>query len=103
MRKATTLRGGGMWRLTWFVNTAISVVDGIDTLKPVRKALQTVTKYSKAILARWRTGHGNARLEALNGVFQAARCRARGYRNDETFISIIYLLAAPIHSILKST
>ena len=102
VRKATTLRGA-MWRLTWFVNTATSMVDGIDTLKPVRKALQTVTKYSKAILARWQTGHGNARLEALNGIFQAAKCRARGYRNDKTFISIIYLLAAPIHSILKST
>ena len=102
VRKATTLRGA-MWRLTWFVNTATSMVDGIDTLKPVHKALQTVTKYSKAILARWQTGHGNARLEALNGIFQAAKCRARGYRNDKTFISIIYLLAAPIHSILKST
>ena len=102
VRKATTLRGA-MWRLTWFVNTATSMVDGIDMLKPVRKALQTVARHSKAILARWETGHGTARLEALNGIFQAAKCRARGYRNDETFISIIYLLAAPIHSILKST
>jgi hypothetical protein len=29
--------------------------------------------------------------------------RARGYRKDDTFISIIYLLAAPIQHLLKST
>jgi hypothetical protein len=34
---------------------------------------------------------------------QAAKCRARGFRNDDTFISIIYLLAAPIQNLLKST
>ncbi len=34
--KATSLRAA-MWRLTWFVNTAISMVDDIDVFKPVRK------------------------------------------------------------------
>ncbi|MCL2458649.1 MAG: transposase, partial [Desulfobulbus sp.] len=37
------------------------------------------------------------------GIFQAAKRRARGFRNDETFITIIYLIAAPIQNILKST
>ncbi|RUM88371.1 MAG: ISL3 family transposase, partial [Thermodesulfatator sp.] len=45
----------------------------------------------------------NARLEALNGIFQAARRRARGYRNVKTFITMIYLLAAPLPEILNST
>jgi hypothetical protein len=39
----------------------------------------------------------------LNGTFQAARARARGYRNTATFVTIIYLLAAPLPDILKST
>jgi len=39
----------------------------------------------------------------LNGIFQAARARARGYRNTATYITIIYLLAAPLPDILKST
>ncbi|HID46544.1 MAG TPA: ISL3 family transposase, partial [Chromatiaceae bacterium] len=43
-----------------------------------------------------------ARLEGLNGIFQAARARARGYRNDSTFITMIYLIASPAGSILKS-
>ena len=75
------------WRLTRFVNEARSLIADIDLLKPVRTALNTVTRHR----------------EALNGIFQAAKCRARGYRNDETFISIIYLLAAPIQHLLKST
>ncbi|MBC7951158.1 MAG: transposase, partial [Rhodospirillaceae bacterium] len=41
--------------------------------------------------------------EAFNGIFQAARARARGYRNVNTFITMIYLIAAPLGDILKST
>ena len=32
--------------------------------------------------------------------FQAARARARGYRNTATFACIIYLLGAPINAML---
>lgn len=102
VRKATSMRGAG-WRLSSFINVALQLVADIDLLKPVRRALKTVEKHRKAILARWVSGHSNARLEALNGLFQAAKCRARGYRNDRTFISMIYLLAAPIQNLLKST
>ncbi|WP_139134771.1 transposase, partial [Magnetovibrio blakemorei] len=55
------------------------------------------------ILERWRSTHSNARMEAMNGLFQAARARARGYRNTETFITMIYLIAAPLGDIFKST
>jgi len=48
------------------------------------------------------SGHTNARLEGLNGLFQAARARARGYRNVENFITMIYLIAAPIQALLQT-
>ena len=102
VRKAASMRGA-KWRLTNFVNVAQALVTDVDLLKPIRKALKTVEHHRDAILARWASGHNNARIEALNGIFQAAKCRARGYRNDDTFISIIYLLAAPIQNLLKST
>ncbi|MGD9950678.1 MAG: transposase [Desulfobulbus sp.] len=102
VRNATTMRGA-QWRLTNFVNMALKLIADVDLLKPVRNTLKTVEKYRDAILARWVSGHNNARIEALNGIFQAAKCRARGYRNDDTFISIIYLLAAPIQNLIKST
>ena len=89
--------------LLFFINVASKLAAEADLLKPVRKALATIVKHGKAILARWDSGHSNARIEALNGIFQAAKRRARGFRNDETFITIIYLIAAPIQNILKST
>lgn len=102
VRKASSPQGA-KWRLTNFVNMALALVADVELIKPVGKAHKTVTKHRQAILARWVSGHSNARIEALNGIFQATKCRARGYRNDDTFISIIYLLAAPIQNLLKST
>jgi transposase len=36
-------------------------------------------------------------------LFQAARARARGYRSITTFTTIIYLIAAPLGDLFKST
>jgi transposase len=102
VRKADSMQAA-KWRLTRFLKMAQSLVADVDLLKPVLKALRTVEKHRAAILARWTSGHNNARIEAFNGIFQAAKRRARGYRNDQTFITIIYLLAAPIQNLLKST
>ncbi len=74
-----------------------------NVLNPVRKAVNTVEKHRDAIVARGRSGHSNARIEGLNSLFQAAKARARGYRNDPSFITIIYLTGAPIQDLLKST
>ena len=102
VRKATTLRAA-KWRRSWFLRYARELAAMSELLAPVRKALATIEKYRASILARWVSGHSNGRIEALNGIFQAAKVRARGYRNEATFISIIYLLAAPLQILLKST
>jgi transposase len=69
----------------------------------VAKALETVEKHRERILQRWTSTHSNARMEAINGLFQAARARARGYRNTATFITMIYLIAAPLGNLFNST
>jgi len=102
VRRASTIRAA-KWCLTWFLNLASELCEGEELLAPVRKALRTVEKYRKEIVSRWISGHSNGRIEALNGIFQAAKVRARGYRNDETFIAMVYLLAAPIQNLFKST
>jgi len=79
------------------------MLDKNPILDPVFEALETVMRHKERILARWNSGHCNARLEGLNSLFQAARARARGYRNNETFITMIYLIAAPIGNIINST
>ena len=69
----------------------------------MRKALETVERHFERILERWTSTHNNARMEAMNGLFQAARARARGYRNTRTFITMIYLIGAPVDKLFNST
>lgn len=92
---------GAKWRITNFLNYAYSILDDNPILRPIYKALETLQRHKDRILNRWGNDYTNARLEALNGIFQTARRRARGYRNVETFITMIYLLAAPIEHVLQ--
>jgi transposase len=89
------------WRITNFIRHAEEQISGDPTLKPVQKALETFKEYAKYIARRWVSYHTNARLEGLNSLFQAAKARARGYRKTSTFITMIYLIGAPIQDILK--
>ena len=75
-------------------------------LKPMGKALVTLERHAEAVVRRWHSGLTNARLEGMNGLFQAARSRARGYRNEANFIAMIYLIGSPVGRLLdqaKST
>ena len=91
------------WRITNFLRHASEILDPVSILDPIRKALATVETHSKRILQRWTSSHSNARLEGLNGLFQAARARARGYRNVTTFATMIYMIAAPLGDLFQST
>jgi len=79
------------------------LVGGNPLLAPVEKALEAVEKYKIRVLDRWRSLYTNARLEGLNSLFQAARFRALGYRSRYPFIAMIYLIAAPLGDVGKST
>ncbi len=102
VRRARTPHAAS-WRLSHFLRHAHEQVGDGPLFEAVRKALDTVKKHQKRILERWTSTHSNARMEAMNGLFQAARARARGYRNTETFITIIYLIAAPLGDMFNST
>ncbi len=102
VRQASTPRAA-KWRITRFINYASALVGYAPLLEPVRKALQTLRNHAQRVARRWTSAFTNARLEGLNSIFQAARARARGYRNDSTFITMIHLIASPAGSMLKST
>ena len=101
IRNAKTVQAA-RWRITAFIRHARNRLAGEVLLEPVRKALKTFERHLGRILQRWTSTHANARLEGLNGLFQAARARARGYRNTATFITMIYLIAAPIGNLFDS-
>ena len=101
IRKAETTRAA-RWRLTSFINYARKKLGEVEILEPVRKALETVERHTDKILQRWYSTYTNARMAGLNSLFQAARARAKGYRNTGTFILMVYLIASPVADILKS-
>jgi transposase len=101
VRQAETPQGA-RWRLTHFLRHAREKVGDKPILEAVGKALDTVAKHLERILERWASTLTNARLEAMNGLFQAARARARGYRNTNTFILMIYLIGAPLGNLFDS-
>ena len=103
VRKADTTQAA-RWRLSRFLNHISGrLVEADSILDPVRDAVETVRRHAARIIRRWASGYSNARLEALNGLFQAARARARGYRSAATFACIIYLIGAPITELLGVT
>ena len=93
-------RTAARWRASRFFAFAHELAGKSDLLEPIRKALNTFEEHLPRILRRWESLLSNARLEGLNGLFQAARSRARGYRNVTTFITVIYLIGAPIAELL---
>lgn len=102
VRKAESVQAA-RWRITHFLRHAGQLLADDPILDPVRKALTSFEKHLERILQRWSSSHSNARLEGLNGLFQAARARARGYRNTTTFATMIYLIAAPLEDLFQST
>ena len=57
------------------------------------KVAQTVKHHQTGIL-RWFHSHlTNGLLEGINGLVQAAKRRARGYRNVENLIAMVYMTA----------
>ena len=99
VREAESRRGAS-WRTSRFFEFAGDLVKDSVLLAPMRKALDTFQEHLPRILRRWESLLSSARLEGLNGLFQAARARARGYRNVTTFITMIYLIGAPIGELL---
>ncbi|WP_419593247.1 ISL3 family transposase [Thiolapillus sp.] len=102
IRLAKTPRAA-RWRITRFIGYAREIIGDSELLEPVRKALATLENHAERVVRRWTSTYTNARMEGLNSLFQAARARARGYRNNRTFMTMIYMIASPAGSILKST
>jgi transposase len=63
---------------------------------PMVKAAQTIRQHVKSILRVLSNDLTTAVMEGINSLVQAAKARARGYRNVHNFITIIYLIAGKL-------
>jgi len=65
-------------------------------LEPMRNAAWTIRRHWQGIL-RWFTSRiNNGILEAINGLIQATKARARGYRSNRNLIAMTYLIAGKL-------
>lgn len=76
----------GRW-ISWALRSRVEAM--------VRVA-QTIRKHVPKILRVIQNGLTTALMEGINSRVQAARAKARGYRNVENFITIIYLIAGKL-------
>ena len=65
-------------------------------IQPIIDAAKTIRRHQEGIL-RWFTSKiNNGILEGINSLVQAAKAKARGYRSNRNFASIIYLIAGKL-------
>lgn len=72
--------------LQWCVNVMRSKVE------PMKEVAKLIRNHLEGIVSWTRTRQTNGFLEALNGLFQAAKRKARGYGTLKTIRTVIFLL-----------
>jgi transposase len=65
-------------------------------VQPMKDVAAMIRKHLDGIIAWARSRQTNGFLEALNGLFQAAKRKARGYRRLHTIRTVIFLLAGKL-------
>lgn len=65
-------------------------------VEPMKEVAALVRRHLEGIVAWAQTRQTNGFLEALNGLFQAAKRRARGYTRFETIRTVIFLIAGKL-------
>jgi len=65
-------------------------------IEQVKKVARTVKDHWNGILAWFDSKLSNGFLEAVNGLIQAAKRRARGYRSTKNLVNMAYLIAAKL-------
>ena len=76
--------------LQWCINVMRSKVE------PMKNVARMIRSHIEGIVAWARTRQTNGFLEAINGLFQAAKRKARGYTRFQTIRTVIFLIAGKL-------
>jgi transposase len=72
-------------------------------IQPIIYAAKTIRRHQEGVL-RWFTSKiNNGILEGINSLVQAAKAKARGYRSNRNFATIIYLIAGKLDLLCQPT
>ena len=72
-------------------------------LKPMIEAARTIKRHWNGVLGWFESGLTNGILEGINSLIQAAKAKARGYRSNRNFITIVYLIAGKLNLCVTHT
>jgi len=87
-RKQINVVAGLLWQ--WCTNVMRSKVE------PMKRVAQMIRDHFEGIVSWAQTRQTNGFLEALNGLFQSAKRRARGYGRFSTIRTVIFLIAGKL-------
>ena len=65
-------------------------------IRPIIEVAKTIRAHQDGILRWFASKINNGILEGINSLVQAAKAKARGYRSNRNFASIIYLVAGKL-------
>jgi transposase len=65
-------------------------------LEPMKAVARTMEKHRDGILAWFDSRISNGLIEGINSLVQAAKAKARGYRNKETLKVVTYMVAGKL-------
>ena len=66
------------------------------------KVAKSIKKHWDGVIAYIETRLTNGPMEALNGIIQTAKRKARGFKTFECFQTVIYLIGSKLHFDLPS-
>ena len=84
-------RGWGELMLEKWVDWAIR-----SRIEPIKAVARTIRRHRDGILAWFDSRIANGLIEGINSLVQAAKAKARGYRNRETLKAMTYLIAGKL-------
>jgi len=85
----------------WHVNQLFADFEWLgwvarSQLQPLMRVVKTIKKHKEGI--RWFTSRmTNGLLEELNSLMQVAKRKARGYRNTQNLIHMVYMTANKLY------
>ena len=65
-------------------------------VEPMKQVASMIRNHFDGIVAWTQTRQTNGFIEAVNGLFQAAKRKARGYKRFETMRTVIFLIAGKL-------
>jgi transposase len=65
-------------------------------LEPMKAVARTMDKHRNGILAWFDSRISNGLIEGINSLVQAAKAKARGYRNSKTLKAVTYMIAGKL-------